>query len=209
MREIRIQPLTNLARNPKPGGIAAWSTTNRGTGGTGTQGYDSATGLWWSEVGVAASNNAYTIRQGGANSSRSPIEEGHSYYMRCEVMSTVLDGRVFGIDWFTSAGGALSSFNSGIRTTLPANQWVTVELLTGPAPATAALADLCIFFAGGTSGQASVIRPVASRLNVRQAMLCDTAHPLVKTGMTYADGSSTGWRWTGTANDSPSVGWPR
>jgi hypothetical protein len=199
---------TNLLTNPSPSalntaGLERWSTTNRGTGGAGTDAL--VDGYLVSTVTTAASNNPYTVRIGviGGTTQQIAVVAGTQYTMSVYVTSSVSDNRAIAIDWYNSAGSSISTTTSGVRQPLEANAETRLDV-TGTAPVGATFANLAVY--AGTSGPAAIVRPLDSTMKMRRA--------LVETGSTlgsYFDGSVFGGSglivaqgWNGTANASTS-----
>lgn len=194
------QPIRNLVKYPRPD--PAWAVTGFGTGGAGNFSIQANAGLNGGPAGTmtwttaATSGGASLVSSGGNGSvSDATIVGGKRYTASCYMkVNSASTSACVDMLWFDNTGAVILASRS--VTPIAANTWLRVSNSV-IAPANA------------------VILRIGARINdltgttAGFTITCDGF--MITEGTTlypYADGATPGWKWTGTAGASASVGYP-
>jgi len=183
-----VIPITNLITNPGvEGGITGWRVN--GTAGTGqlTSG-GAADGSSFYRVAWASAGTQIFPGTNGAMVTASP---GTSYTASVKVRSNPASSMSLYLAWYNSASTYISQ-SAGPSQTSSTSAWTTLTV-TSTAPVNTAQLQLVIV---GAFGAGSTLDADSSMATVGT------------TNYSFADGSTSGWAWTGTPNASTSTGPP-
>ncbi len=196
--------VTNLVANPQPvgtgAGIPAGWNSNWYGGGTATGNYsyaDSAVTKVWTSISGIANGEVFM----GAGT-LGPITPGVTYTATVQYMLQNIIGGTNGyvqprFQWYNSSGSLIQTDVASTTFTVNSmnNQWVTVAT-TGTAPANAATANY-IPFGQGSYGWIQV----GTKIIVKNLLF-----GVGSKTVSFGNGSSSGWYWTGAPNASTSAG---
>lgn len=193
-----VAAITNLVRNPTAGANTSdWvATTSAGGAPTGAR-------ITGQTVPLTGVTTAYRGTLTGTpatwwrvqNSQPAPVTAGQAYTLSSYVRSSVTGGTGVIIIWMDGSGATISeSPSTGISQT--ADTWAR-RSITATAPALTASARLQAYAPTG-GGVAGATIDATGMMFVQSSTL-----------NSYADGNSTDWAWTGTANNSTSTGPPQ
>lgn len=193
------QPIRNLVKSPRANS-SAWAVTGYGTGGAGTftvttgaarDGVGSAGVQTWTTAATAGGASMVTSKN---SASWVPVVAGRTYSWGIWVKQSQALSLATRITW-SDAANALVSSSSIVGTTPAVDSWTRVTS-SGVAPAGAVWAQV----------EARVVN-ISGMIN-GYTLTADEAMMVEGTTLPdYADGDSPGWKWTGAANITESVGY--
>ncbi len=186
--------ITNLAPNPSAEtAILGWSSSVNGSTGRLTSGGLYANGMIQITFTTATAGGVY---YGSAVATRIPVTAGQPYvasaYLKTNVSSPItISPR---IAWYNSSAVEIAAASSaGQSLTINSTDWKRA-IIFGTAPAGAV--NAAVMFQSPTTVWANNDKQFADGLIFTQGT---EVYP-------YADGTSTGWSWTGTVHASTSTG---
>lgn len=189
--------VTNLVTNPSvETNTSNWSASY-GTGGAGTSAL--TTGSAYLGNGfyrMTWTTGSSDVFRGAEVVSMSPVSANLTYTASAWVRLNRIQRMTVGI-LFTAGAGTTQVFSSGV--VVQPNTWTRLSVTATADPA-ALSANVRIY---STSGASGTTWQAGDTLDVDATTLTQGA-----TLYTYADGSSLGWIWNGTANASTSTGPP-
>lgn len=205
--DLASQPLRNLAVSPvpRPGGSFGWGSyvasgaTAAWTYTAGAMGQFSA----FARVTVTVTGTpspVYVIYGSSGAGAAAQVTPGRTYQLSMTVRPSWATELRAVVEWYNAAGTYIAQDNGPARAAAAGQ--VGVYTVTGTARAGAAWCKVIVQHVPA-AGQ-----PVTgSTLDGAGASIVD-ATGLGATAFPYADGGTPGWRWTGTAGASESVGYP-
>jgi prepilin-type N-terminal cleavage/methylation domain-containing protein len=196
-----VGAITNLVLNPGiESDMTSW-TTNWGTSGAGATTRRTDGAPFGSAYIRATWTTASTSPNGGVyynHPSNGQISEGTTYTASASVRVSRTQRMKISLYWINSSGAAVTTVD-GPQVVLSPGAWTRMSV-TAQAPTGAVRYFIVPFATAGTS-----YSPWAANdyVDADGMMLTEGS-----TLYTYADGSSAGWAWNGTANASTSSGPP-
>lgn len=192
-----VAPITNMATNPSfetnTTGWGSWA----GTGGAATITRNTAGGQNGSASGRLTWTTATTAPSGGPSLSF-PITAGQPYSATVYVRSSKAQSVYMEMKY--QAGGTVLTYPNSGTTVLAANTWQRIGYAS-TAPATATSLILGVYATANSGGTNWAINDY---IDVDSLIVVNSL-----TQYNFADGSMPDWAWTGTVNNSTSIGPPK
>jgi prepilin-type N-terminal cleavage/methylation domain-containing protein len=194
--------ITNLAKNTScesPIGTTNWSAASGGSYGTATIGL-AGSGYSGSNACRQTWSTASSGVTGGPNISTagsSAVTAGLTYTISSYARPSKTQSMGVVARWLNASNGTVGSDLTSSGTQITGGAWGRVSYtLTAPATATQLR-----YFIAAVPGTGGVLWAASDTLDVDAVMVTEGS-----TLYTFADGSSAGWTWSGTVNNSTSTG---